>query len=277
VDAAALREEIERLGPWHHAVEVAAGVTTGTVGRSKGSGDRQMPAVYLPERMIHLLVDNLYGEAGFAGRSFLDCACNAGGHVFAATKFGAGRGFGFDARQHWIDQALFLKRHLPGDTAFDRFDLDALPAKGLGQFDVTLFSGIFYHLPDPISGLKIAADQTRELLIVNTSVLPRAEKGLALSQESASHLLSGIAGLAWLPSGPDVVQDILAWCGFPHSRVDMDWRPPGQSRWRRIQVLGARDPALFEHYDRRRPDASARRAPAPWRRALRRLLNRLDV
>lgn len=276
MDADALREEIRRLGPWHHVVEVAPGVTTAADG-PQGEGDTSMPAVYSAEDMIRHIVKNVY-PAGLENRSFLDCACNAGGHVLAARKFGAGRCFGFDARQHWIDQARFLARHLPSeDMRFDAFELAELPAKRLEPFDVTLFSGIFYHLPDPVAGLRIAADQTRELLIVNTSVLPRADKALVLSPESASHVMSGIHGLAWLPTGPEVVRDILRWCGFPHSRVDIGWRPFRASRWYRVQILAARDEATFAHYDLVKPNHGAPGLPARWRRALRRLLDRLDV
>jgi len=275
MDADALRAEIERLSPWLHAIELAPGVSTAAVGQPSGSGEEAVGEPYSPDMMTERLIKNLYA-AGMEGRSFLDCGCNAGGHMFAAARMGASRGFGFDARQHWIDQANFLARHLPSENvSFTTCELGDLPGLRLEPFDVTLFSGLFYHLPDPVAGLKIAADLTRELIVVNTSVLPRIEKGLVLSQESDSHVLSGIDGLAWLPTGPEVVQEILAWCGFPHSRIDMDWAPPRPAGWRRIQVLGAREAITFVDYDRVRPDASRPARLSLKRRLLRRLAARL--
>lgn len=277
MDADALRAEIDRLGPWLHAIEVAPGVSTATIGRPSGSGEGAVSSTYSPHNMMRALVGRLYPE-GMGGRSFLDCGCNSGGHMFAAAEMGAGRCFGFDARRHWIDQARFLERHLPAaDVDFAVCELTDLAGLGLEPFDVTLFSGLFYHLPDPVAGLKIAADLTKELIVVNTSALPRPEKGLMLSHESDSHVISGVDGLAWLPTGPDVVRDILAWCGFPHSRVDLNWRPPGRRGWSRIQIVAARDAAALADYDSVRPDTlpgfrpSLRRRLA-WR--VRRLLRR---
>jgi hypothetical protein len=112
------------------------------------------PSVIRPDQRITQLVEEVFPE-GLAGRSFLDCACNAG------------RSFGFDVRDHWIQQARFLARHLPSENiAFETCDLAALPALGLEPFDVTLFMGIFYRLPDPIAGLRGLSDATRRIVLV---------------------------------------------------------------------------------------------------------------
>ena len=220
------------------------------------------------------LVGSLYPD-GLQGRSFLDCACNSGGHSIVAARHGAGRGFAFDARQHWVDQARFLARQCGApELSLRRCELNDLPALGLEPFDVTLFAGIFYHLPDPVSGLRIAADLTKELLIVNTAVRPRRERALMLNVESDTHVLSGVDRLAWLPTGPTVMKELLAWCGFKHTRIDLYWsygRPKG---WKRLQMLAARDEKVFADYDRLRPDAI--RPPTLQRRALVRLYRFLN-
>jgi SAM-dependent methyltransferase len=270
-DRPSLIDDIERLGPWHHDVEVAPGVTTAGIRRS-AHPDEQFADHYSPDAMMRPLVGNLYPQ-GMQGRSFLDCACNSGGHSVAAARLGAGRTFAFDARQLWVDQAEFLARRVPvPDMSVRRCELKDLPGLRLEPFDVTLFAGIFYHLPDPIAGLRIAADLTKELLIVNTAVLPRWNAALIPNIESDTDVLSGVDQLAWLPTGPDVMRKILAWCGFPHTRLDQYWRYGGDG-WRRLQILAARDEAVFTDYDRVRPAASA--PPGMIRRELARVARRI--
>lgn len=273
----ALRAEVERLGPWHHDIELAPGITTSALGSS--DPDRRFEQHYSPSQMMEQLIGDLYPE-GLQGRSFLDCACNSGGHSLAAARLGAGRIFAFDARQLWVDQAQFLAHH--GNAAnmtTRRCTVGELPALGLQPFDVTLFAGIFYHLPDPVAGLRIAADLTREILVVNTATRAHRVPGLVLNKESATHVLSGVDSLAWLPTGPSVMRDILAWCGFEHSRIDLYWGS-GPKGWKRLQMVAARDPRALAAYDRARPDARdvpgfrRRLAIYLWRRRERRRATR---
>ncbi len=261
MEAATVAQEIARLGPWLHDVEVAQGMRTGAVAGS-ADPDKRVLMSYSPDLMIENLVDLVYGGS-LDGRSFLDCGCNAAGHAFAAARLGAGRSLAFDARQHWLDQGAFLARFQDVPNLDVRqLTLADLPGLQLEPFDVTLFSGLFYHLPDPVAGLRNAADLTRELLIVNTSVRPRRHHGLELSLESKSARLSGVDGLVWLPTGWEVMRDILAWCGFPHVRIDLYWTPKmlGRPRgWRRLQMLAARDEQTFARYDQVRPQGHPNR------------------
>lgn len=260
--------EIARLGPWHHDVELEPGLRTRSAPLSAEHADQRTPTTYRPEQHVQDIVTALY-PAGLEGRSFLDCACNGGGHSLTAARLGAGRCFGFDARRHWIDQAQFLKRFAPqAEMDFAVAALADLPALDLPQFDVTLFSGIFYHLPDPVNGLRLAADRTREMLILNTAAKWGPDKALRLERESPDEVMSGVDGLAWLPTGPAVLRDILAWCGFPHTRIDMYWTQGYPRKWKRLQVLAARDPSVFEAYDRKKPWAKA--PPTLIHRAVRR-------
>jgi len=258
-----VRDEIRSLGPWHHDVEIAPGLRTGDPTLApEPDPARGTPRLTDPYRDMRVLLADVFPN-GLEGRAFLDCACNAGGHSLAAHALGAGRCFGFDARPHWIAQARFLARHLPSENVdFAVGELADLPALGVGPFDVTLFRGIFYHLPDPVAGLKIAADLTRELIIVNTATQPAPGKALILNREGVTPLMSGVHHLAWLPTGPEVVQDILAYCGFPHSRVRYDIASDAGRN--RIEIVAAREAATLADHDRLRPPAAsvpARRGP----------------
>lgn len=265
-----LRAEIRRLGPWHHDMEIAPGVRTGEP-VPPGTYPKELgkATVIRPDDPVDALIPRLYPD-GMAGRSMLDCACNAGGFLFATQRHGGGRGFGFDVREHWIEQARFLSRHLPSENLqFEVRDLMSLPELGLQPFDMTLFAGILYHLPDPLAGLRIAADLTREVLIVNTDALPAHFDGLVLSLESTTHVMSGVHRLAWLPTSERTIREMLAWCGFPHARLLFD-RPATLGR-RRIAVVAAREASTFAHYDSLMPTPKPSRFATLAKRILRRL------
>jgi SAM-dependent methyltransferase len=278
-----MRDAIVELAPWHHDIEVAPGIWTRAVAEealgsaaTTATGTGQ-PAAHRPVEKTELLLRAIYPD-GLEGRSVLDCACNAGGHLFGAARAGAGSGFGFDAREHWIAQARFLAQYLPAaDLEFEVLDLYDLPSQNRGRFDVCFFSGIFYHLPDPVAGLRIAADHTVEVLILNTATRNGPGGVLVLNQESDEAVVSGVHRLAWLPT-PDVLQPILEWCGMPHVRVI--WETPQAEHaprgWGRVALAAARNAGALENLERalrtapqssRAPDHQAQAPPLnPTRR-----------
>jgi SAM-dependent methyltransferase len=172
-----------------------------------------------------------------AGRSFLDCACNCGGYLYWMKEMGAGRCFGFDVREHWIRQAKFLAEHRPEEVEAVVCDLYDVPKLGLEPFDIVQFKGLFYHLPDPVSGLRIAADLTKELLILNTATLPGEEGSLVLADEG-TELMSGVYELCWYPTGPAVLDRILGWAGFVETKVV--WEMEG-----RLEMLASKVEGLI--------------------------------
>jgi SAM-dependent methyltransferase len=256
--SASLIEDLRQLGPWHLDVEVRDGLTTAS---ARDSGTDSGPLESGPiefrspgERFRRLMLE-IYPH-GLEGRSVLDCACNCGAYLFWARDLGARGGYGFDVRAHWIRQAQFLmeNRDRPATgLGFEVLDLYDLPQRGLSNFDITLFNGIFYHLPDPVRGLRIAADLTRELLIVTTATKEGDEDGkLVVQQESTDFLMSGVYGLNWRPTGPTVMAKILAWAGFPEVRVHNHVTDvPGHGDAGRIQLIAARTANVLAHYDSR--------------------------
>jgi tRNA (mo5U34)-methyltransferase len=258
-----LIEEGSRLGPWNYEIEVKPGLTTrefAAVAPADPESHGRIRLVSSRERFQQLLLE-LYPD-GLQGRSVLDCACNCGGHLFWAKELGAGRCFGFDVRAHWIDQANFLLEHreAPNDEMrFEVHDLYDVPTLGLEPFDIVLFLGIFYHLPDPITGLKVAADLATETMIVLTATQAGyPENLLLLSPESTTMLKSGVHGLAWFPTGVDVMTDVLGWAGFPETRPER-WRRRAGQRVRdrdELRLVAAREASTLAAFD----DSRARRA-----------------
>jgi tRNA (mo5U34)-methyltransferase len=261
VSTSALREELVRLGPWHMEVEITPELSTAA---SLDAPVPEYPAefgevsFYRPREGFTRRVSRLFPE-GLAGRSVLDCACNCGAYLFYMKELGAGECFGFDVREHWIKQARFLAENRTGpgsDIRFEVMDLYDLPELGLERFDITLFHGIFYHLPTPVAGLKIAADLTSELVILNTATRNGLPDGvLAVSEESEVALNSGVYGLNWFPTGPEVIARIFNSLGFSESRCSR-WRtivPQQPARLGRLEVFAARSPETFRSYDKGLP------------------------
>jgi hypothetical protein len=249
--AADLRDEIIRLGPWHFDVRVTPEIST-SVSLEAPEGMYEEGFGVVPFQSYEQAFKNRLRKlfpSGLEGRSVLDCACNCGAYLFWAKDLGAGRCLGIDARKHWIDQARFLKRHREGandDLEFEVRDLMELPSLALEPFDITFFTGVLYHLADPIRGLESAANLTTQLLFVDTvTSWGRPDDGFVLHEEPVEPVMSGVHGLAWLPTGPHVLQRILAWAGFEHTYV-LRWKTGPKGRpVGRLGMLAARRPELL--------------------------------
>lgn len=243
-----LISQIEQMGPWHHDIELFDHFSTGKVfspdGRLAG-GDNHGVSLISPRSAFLNRLDTLY-PAGMSGKRFLDCACNGGGYCFWARERDLDHGVGFDVREHWIDQARFVQKyrtiHPTDRLEFHVMDLYDLPDKNYEPFDMTFFSGIFYHLPDPVTGLKLAADLTNDILILNTAMQadPDNPRGLTMARESRTKVMSGVHELAWFPNGKETLRDILLWLGFQDLKMTMLNEPAGKLRGR-IEVVAGRD------------------------------------
>jgi tRNA (mo5U34)-methyltransferase len=158
-----LAEEVERLRPWFHAIELPHGVQTKR--ESAGTEPADHPAGTWEVVRRHLPPD-------LAGRSVLDVGCNAGFYSVQAKRLGAARVMGIDARQHEIRQALLVRRALGLDLELRRQSVYSLSPARLGRFDVVLALGLIYHCKHLVLALEKLFSVTRGLLIVETEVLP---------------------------------------------------------------------------------------------------------
>jgi tRNA (mo5U34)-methyltransferase len=246
-----LKEEIIRLGPWHHDVQVTDEISTSAfLDAPPGAYTDDLADVSFQRRSRKSwvkLMKQVYPD-GLEGRTLMECACNCGAYCFWAKEIGAGECFGFDVREHWINQARWLIEHreqASDGIRFELMDLYDLPKTNLTPFDIVMFKGIFYHLPDPITALKGAADLCKELLLLSTAVRTDQPDGmLAVAQEGVDPVMSGVYGLNWLPTGPRVLEVILGWLGFEETRV-VSWRkrPSGRGR---IMILASREQGLLD-------------------------------
>lgn len=245
---AELTTQIEELRPWHHDIQLFDDFSTGKVFSTDGTlVGRENDGVSLisPRKAFLKRLDTLYPE-GMAGKSFLDCACNGGGYCFWARERDIARGIGFDVREHWIQQAKFVQQNRTAEPTdrleFHVMDLYDVPKRDFQPFDMTFFSGLFYHLPDPVTGLKLAADLTTDILILNTAMMsdPENPRGLTMAKESRTKVMSGVHELAWFPNGKETLRDILLWLDFKDLKVTMH-KEPAEILRGRIEVIAGRE------------------------------------
>jgi tRNA (mo5U34)-methyltransferase len=249
-----LWEDVRELGPWHMNIQLTDSIFTGAAFADGGTirNREQNKGISLLNLRDYFMdkLHKIYPE-GLDTKTFLDCACNAGGYCFWAREAGMQSAFGFDVREHWIRQARFVQSQrtvAPTDRIqFEVCDLYRLPQLGRPPADVTMFKGIFYHLPDPVTGLKIAADLTREVMFFNTSTVWGEPDGyLKYGWESRENLMSGVHGLKWYATGPKVLAEILKWAGFVEQRLMFVIQQHDQPQLGRIEIIASKVPGLLD-------------------------------
>jgi tRNA (mo5U34)-methyltransferase len=142
-----------------------------------------------------------------SGKTVLDIGAWDGFFSFEAERRGALKTVATDhfcwSGEGWGTRAGFDYVHARLNSKVEAVDADvyALPDRGLGQFDVVLFLGVFYHLKDPYVGLEKAAAMARDHLVMETvTALPREK--LPAMRLFASGELGGDPTNFWAPNLP---------------------------------------------------------------------------
>jgi tRNA (mo5U34)-methyltransferase len=146
------RDEIVRtireLRPWYHNIYLGNGIWT----KDLKDPENIHPGMDIPRPLWNAIERVL--PRNMTGMSALDVGCNAGFFSFKLRERGA-RVLGIDsdqgATQSFIKQAEFCKLVLGLDVDFRRQGLLDLPESS--QFDLILFLGVLYHLPNFCDGL----------------------------------------------------------------------------------------------------------------------------
>jgi tRNA (mo5U34)-methyltransferase len=249
---AEVEQKLRELAPWHFDMEVMPGLRTAACNKEAyGNIDLDKVGVIDPYEMRDLL-RVILPDQGIAGKTFLDVGCNAGGYCFVAHELGATACYGFDVREHWIRQAELIKSvKYPAASNVQFTTADVKQFAHDGQYDVVLFKGVFYHLPDPISTLARMCELAGRAIIVDSasrSDIPG--ECMVPWWESTTHVMSGVDGLAWFPGGPEVVGSILKWSGFPHMRVVHHKKGDTAERFRgRFRVIATRQERDLSAFD----------------------------
>jgi tRNA (mo5U34)-methyltransferase len=163
-DPAALRRQVEALGPWFHNLHLPGGVQTNP--DSFIGGD--FPTFKWLEIAPHLPQD-------LTGWRVLDVGCNAGFYSFELAKRGANV-LAIDFDEHYLAQARWACGVLGLQDRVEIRQMGVYDVANLQEsFDLVWFMGVFYHLRYPLLALDILAQRTRRLMMFQTLTMPGDE------------------------------------------------------------------------------------------------------
>jgi tRNA (mo5U34)-methyltransferase len=221
---------IERLNPWFYRFELPHGLHTTS----------ELPGTVEPIHETRLRMTLAPIERHFGPRlkdiDCLDIGSHEGYYSFALAQR-VKHVTGVEPREPSRERAHFIQAALECTNVDFRHGVVETLATDLGRtYDLTLFLGLLYHVPDPILCLRNVAQVTGELCVIETQVIDEIEGAtewgsrewtrnyhgiLALIDESgefhAGDRETGILPLVTCPS-PKALETMLFHAGF--RRVD---------------------------------------------------------
>ena len=130
----------------------------------------------IPLEVLHRQLEWLHFPDDLTGQSFLDLGSWDGFYAFEAEQRGAARvlatdSFSWNGAGWGNKQGFLLAREILRSRVED-MDIDIMDIcpERVGLFDVVLFSGMLYHMRDPIKAIQNAASVCKKQLIVETAV-----------------------------------------------------------------------------------------------------------
>lgn len=149
---ATIRDQVKKIN-WFHRIDLGDGVTT------PGFDDTptKLAQVRLP--------------ADLSGKSVLDIGAWDGFFSFESERRGASRVVALDGGVWKVDTIgkagfEFARKVLNSKVEDVELEVAQISPERLGQFDLVLFLGVLYHLPDPVGSLlKVASVAARDIIV----------------------------------------------------------------------------------------------------------------
>jgi len=180
-DIESARALVAEVPHWHHKFEIFPGVET--------------PGSYSPEFMF----DKLQLPGDMTGLRALDIGPSDG---FFSMKMGR-RGAqvtAIDYRAKSTHGFAVMERLTGLQFDYRQANLYDLASLELGTFDIVLFLGVLYHLPDMMRGLDLVARHCRKRLIVETKYDPNLMPGAAVARYYEAGTLANDLTNFWVPN-----------------------------------------------------------------------------
>jgi len=147
-----VRARIATVRRWYHPIEVRPGIVTPGV----NDAPSVLRAIQLPDDCHEMRALDLGTRDGFFAFEL-----ERRGADVIAVDYVPGEQTGFAVASDLLgSRVTYLHRNI--------YELDA---EELGTFDLVLFLGLIYHLPDPLGALHIVRNLTRRRMILETLTL----------------------------------------------------------------------------------------------------------
>jgi tRNA (mo5U34)-methyltransferase len=143
--------------PWFHQIDLGNGILT--PGRTS-------------QKELQSLSEAIFDQP-LTQKTVLDIGCYDGFFSFEAKRRGAKRVLATDFFMWQYDprsrEAFEIARAFVAPDLEDRvIDIPDMSTQSVGQFDMVLFSGVFYHLRHPFLALERVANLATDTLVVET-------------------------------------------------------------------------------------------------------------
>ncbi len=195
---------------WYHQIELAPGVVT----PGENETAVTLRRIRLPERLDRCSVLDIGAWDGF----FAFEAERRGAERVAAVDPACWRDPPWGSRGWGTREPFdFARRALHSRVEPLDIDLLEISPETIGSFDVVLFLGVLYHLPDPWPVLRAAASVCTKLLIVETHADLLALRRPAIAYYPGDEL-DGDPSNWWGPNGA-LLAGMLGSCGFERVTV----------------------------------------------------------
>ena len=203
--------------PWHHSIDLGDGVVT--------PGGKSL-AICNAEACL------IFDRVDLSGRTVLDIGAWNGAFSFEAKRRGAARVLATDSycwsHPHVRGRETFeiARSALGAEVDAREIDVADLSTEAVGEFDIVLYLGVFYHRYDAIEALAKAARLAKHALIVETHLELRDVDVPAMAFYPGSELANDPTN--WWGPNEHCMKALLLGHGFKD--IEMTAHPAGHNR-----------------------------------------------